>query len=212
MVHTFFIDLDNTLYPKSSGLMDAIRDRIISYMKKILNLDDKEIKSIREYSLKKYGTTLIGLMELYGIDKHHYLDYVHDLDLDIYLKPNPELLNILNLYPQKKVIFSNADQNHIRRVLEFLDLVIFFDVIIDVHMLMPSVKPQAAAFQKAKKAVGLKTWQGCAFIDDYYPNIQKAEELGIFSILIDEKDDVEYKQKIPSILDLPKVINQHIKG
>jgi len=61
-IHTLFFDLDNTLYPKSSGLMDAIRNRIIDYMRDEMKLDNEEISSIREYSLKRYGTTLVGLI------------------------------------------------------------------------------------------------------------------------------------------------------
>ena len=61
MFHTIFFDLDNTIYPKSSGLMDAIRDRIITYMQVRLGLEMPEILALRQYSLQKYGTTVIGL-------------------------------------------------------------------------------------------------------------------------------------------------------
>lgn len=199
MFHTLFLDLDNTLYPKSSGLMDAIRDRIISYMGNIMNLTEIEIREIREYSLKKYGTTLIGLMELYGIDKQHYLDYVHDLVLEDFLTRDPHLVSILNSLPQRKVIFSNADLGHVERVLDFLQVGEIFERIIDVHMLMPNVKPQPEAFAKALAATGLSSWEGCAFVDDYLPNVLAAEKLGIFSILVDETGEQNHANRIISI-------------
>lgn len=207
MLHTIFFDLDNTLYPKSSGLMDAIRDRIISYMRDVMNLDDNEIRSIREYSLKKYGTTLIGLIELFGVNKQHYLDYVHDLDLSVYLKKDPAIINILKSLPQRKLIFSNADQDHVLRVLDFLCIRGFFDCIIDVHTLMPNVKPQTEAFQKALKVSGLKSWDGCVFLDDDFPNIAKADEIGIFSILVDEFEKTEFKNRITSLLHLQYLLS-----
>jgi len=199
MIHTLFLDLDNTLYSKSSGLMDAIRDRIISYMSNIMQMSDKQIAEVRTYSLKKYGTTLIGLMELYGIDKHHYLDYVHDLDLNDFLVKEKTVIETLKTLPQRKVIFSNADSGHIQRVLDFLEISQFFDCIIDVHVLMPNVKPQPEAFQKALKAAGLSSWEGCVFIDDYLPNVQAAEKLGLFSVLMDETSMQEYPRRISSI-------------
>ena len=117
MIHTLFLDLDNTLYSKSSGLMDAIRDRIISYMSNIMQMSDTQIAEVRAYSLKKYGTTLIGLMELYGIEKQHYLDYVHDLNLNEFLVKNNTVIETLKSLPQRKVIFSNADSGHIQRLI-----------------------------------------------------------------------------------------------
>jgi putative hydrolase of the HAD superfamily len=209
MIYTLFLDLDNTLYPKSSGLMDAIRDRIISYMGEIMRLSVDEIKSIRQYSLKKYGTTLIGLMELYGIDKQHYLDYVHDLDLSKYLTKDPKMVGALKAISLKKVIFSNADHDHVRRVLNYLGMDGLFDCIIDVHALMPNVKPQPEAFEKALSITELNSWDGCAFVDDYLPNILAAENLGIFSILVDEAGDQDYINKIPSLKDLKDFLNVH---
>jgi pyrimidine 5'-nucleotidase len=202
MFHTLFFDLDNTLYPKSSGLMDAIRDRIFSYMGNIMGMTESQILKTREYSLKKYGTTLIGLMELYGIDKQHYLDYVHDLVLEDFLIRDSEIVSILNAFPQRKIIFSNADLGHVNRVLDYLQIREVFDHIVDVHVLMPNVKPQPEAFAKALTTAGLSTWEGCAFIDDYLPNILAAENLGIFSVLVDETGEQDNANRITSIRQL----------
>lgn len=179
--------------------MDAIRDRIISYMGNILNMSEEQIQETREYSLKKYGTTLIGLIELYGIDKQHYLDYVHDLDLPEFLTGGQEIVAVLKDLPQRKVIFSNADLGHIQRVLNYLQVGEFFDCIIDVHMLLPNVKPQPEAFAKALASSGLSSWEGCAFIDDYLPNVLAAEKLGIFSILVDEMGQRDHANSITSL-------------
>mgnify|MGYP002412381718 CR=1 FL=1 len=172
-----------------------------------MHLDDTQIKDIREYSLKKYGTTLIGLMELYGIDKQHYLDYVHDLNLPDFLSKDDGVIETLNSLPQRKVVFSNADSGHVNRVLELLEITRFFDCIIDVEVLMPNVKPQPEAFQKALNAAGLSSWDGCVFVDDYLPNVQAAQKLGIFSILMDESDEQEFPQRISNLTSLKKLIS-----
>ncbi len=174
-----------------------------------MHLNESEIKKIRKYSLKKYGTTLIGLMELYGIDKQYYLDYVHDLDLAAYLVKDQEIINVVRSIPQRKVIFSNADHGHVIRVLDFLGLKDLFDCIIDVHVLMPNVKPQPEAFNKALTLAGLNTWDGCAFVDDYLPNILAAENLGIYSILVDEEQDQDYINTIRSLKSIEDFIELH---
>src|SRR4030042_7125466 len=98
MFHTIFFDLDNTIYPKSSGLMDAIRDRIISYMQVRLGLEMPEILALRQYSLQKYGTTVIGLKERFDIDEFEFMDYVHDIDLAKHLQVSTALSTLIASY------------------------------------------------------------------------------------------------------------------
>jgi putative hydrolase of the HAD superfamily len=206
MFHTIFFDLDNTIYPKSSGLMDAIRDRIISYMQIRLGLEMPEILALRKYSLQKYGTTVIGLKERFNIDEFEFLDYVHDVDLDDHLTKNISLRNLISAYPQRKFIFTNADMNHVNRILNFLDLKDLFEAIIDIHTMMPHLKPHQKAFDKALEIARLTSWDGCAFLDDYPANIEQARNLGIYSILIDESSQYQDELRISSLFDLPKLI------
>src|SRR4030065_334939 len=121
MPHTLFFDLDNTIYPKSSGVMEAIRDRIVRYMHERLGLEEPEISALRQYSLQKYGTTLLGLKERFDIDEYEFLDFVHNIDMTRHLKKDASLKALLSRYTQRKIIFSNADRNHVDRILNYLD-------------------------------------------------------------------------------------------
>ncbi|MDP2964710.1 MAG: pyrimidine 5'-nucleotidase [Pelolinea sp.] len=206
MFHTLFIDLDNTLYPKSSGLMDAIRDRIITYMHERLGLEESEILALRQYSLQKYGTTLLGLKERFEINEFEYLDYVHNVNLADHLKNDIRLKALLESYTQRKIIFTNADRNHVDRILKFLDISHLIDKVIDIHTLMPHLKPHKEAFNKALEIAELPTWDGCAFMDDHPANIEQARKMGIYSILIDERSQYQDNLKISSIYDLPSLI------
>jgi len=206
MLHTLFFDLDNTIYPKSSGLMDAIRDRIITYMQDRLGLEMPEILALRKYSLEKYGTTVIGLKERFDIDEFEFLDYVHDIDLADHLTKNTDLRNLISTYPQRKLIFTNADTNHVNRILKFLDLNDLFDAVIDIHAMMPHLKPHRKAFDKALEIARLTSWEGCAFLDDHPANIEQARSLGIYSILIDEIFQHQDALRISSLLELPNLI------
>jgi putative hydrolase of the HAD superfamily len=118
---TLFFDLDETLYPSQSGVWDAIADRIDSFMLDILKFPAAEIHPMRSRLFKQYGTTLKGLQAVCEIDPYHYLHYVHDVPIKNFLFPNHRLRQVLQEYPQRKVIFTNADRPHAERVIDALD-------------------------------------------------------------------------------------------
>lgn len=186
--------------------MDAIRDRIITYMRERLGLQEHEILALRQYSLQKYGTTLLGLKERFEINEFEYLDYVHNINLTDHLKKDIRLKVLLKSYPQRKIIFTNADRNHVDRILKFLDISHLFDIVIDIHALMPHLKPHKEAFDKALEIAQLPSWDGCAYMDDYPANIEQARKMGIYSILIDERLQYQDGLKISSIYELPSLI------
>lgn len=206
MYHTLVIDLDNTIYPESSGLMQAISARINLFMLDIMGLNPAEINILRTQFKQNYGTTLQGLYDRYKIDKNEYLAFVHDIDISQHLSPDDRLPRVLETYPQKKVIFSNADRNHINKVLDFLDITSLFDLIIDVHAVSPFVKPQPESFDKSLDLLGFSDWSGCVFIDDYLPNIQGAVSKGLFCIQVNESLETEYPHKISRLCELPEIV------
>ncbi len=151
---TLVFDLDETLYESSSGIWQAIRDRIGLYMHDRLALDWDVIPGLRMNLFTTYGTTLRGLIALYDIEQQDYLDFVHDIPMDEFLKPDPELGNLLLSYPQRKIVFTNADRNHAHRVLNTLGIHALFEQIIDIRDIEPHCKPMTEAFQKALNLPG----------------------------------------------------------
>ena len=148
-----------------------------------------------------------GLVEKYQINEQEFLDFVHDLPLAKYLTPDPSLRQTLQKYPQRKVIFTNADTNHANRVIVTLCLEGCFDQIIDIRDIRPYCKPQPEAFYKALELAGVKNPGSCVMIDDAYRNLKTASETGLFTIQIGVEDcPVGVDASILSILDLPNVI------
>jgi len=88
---TIFFDLDDTLYPASTGLWYAIKERMNIYMRDRMGFDPAEIPQLREKYYLQYGTTLRGLQANHEIDVDEYLAFVHDLPLKDYIQPNPAL-------------------------------------------------------------------------------------------------------------------------
>jgi putative hydrolase of the HAD superfamily len=87
---TLFFDLDDTLYPHTAGLWEAIRLRMDRYMVERLGLAEEAVAPLRTYYLETYGTTLRGLQNHFHVNTQEFLAFVHDLPLD-YLQPNPAL-------------------------------------------------------------------------------------------------------------------------
>lgn len=187
-ISTIFFDLDDTLYPSSSGLWLKIKERIGIYMQERLNIPAGEMQSLRRKYFEQYGTTLRGLQANYNIDVPDFLAYVHDLPLREYIQPNPALHAVLRDLPVKKLIFTNADIHHARRVLQVLELEQFFEGIVDVVALEPFCKPMPESFGIALAAAGETDPSRCVMIDDLPRTTRAARDMGLFSILFGQQE------------------------
>ncbi|MBX3036739.1 MAG: pyrimidine 5'-nucleotidase [Anaerolineales bacterium] len=191
---TIFFDLDDTLYPPSTGLWKNIKSRISLYMQEHMNIPQNEVDSLREKYFLKYGTTLRGLQAHHNIDTEDFLAFVHDLPLKDYLTPNPILREVIASLPTRNLIFTNADSNHADRVLRALGLRDLFEKVIDVNAIAPYCKPMPESFQIAMKAAGESDPSKCVMIDDINRTTKAAKEQGLFSILYNEtfsEDDAD---------------------
>jgi putative hydrolase of the HAD superfamily len=180
---TIFFDLDDTLYPASTGLWQAIKERMNLYMAEYMGFDLAEIPGLREKYYLQYGTTLRGLQANHEIDVEDYLAFVHDLPLGDYIQPRPELCELIASLGTRNLIFTNADAAHARRVLRTLELDDCFENIVDVNAVEPYCKPMPESFQIAMQMAGEGHPGRCVMIDDLPRTTQAAREAGLFSIL-----------------------------
>jgi pyrimidine 5'-nucleotidase len=181
-----FFDLDGTLYPASTGLWLAIKQRIDAYLQERMQLSPEKARTIRQQYLEKYGTTLRGLQLEHHIDTRDYLDYVHDLPIENYLHPNPEVNRMIRQIMVPKWVFTNSDLKHSQRILTFLGLSDEFDGIIDIYALDFVCKPQVEAYYTAMKIAQQTDVGDCLFIDDSKDNITHAKRLGFLTVLVSE--------------------------
>jgi len=186
--------------------MDGIRDRIIQYMHDKVGIEWEKIPDLRHQYLLEFNTTLMGLKHHYDIDEKDYLSYVHDLKLEDYLRYDRRINDLLENYPQKKVIFTNADNLHARKILNFFQIGHHFEIIINFYDLIPFVKPHPDAFLKSQKILKISNWDGCLYLDDQLSNVLQAEAIGLSSILVDEEMKSSFPKLIPSILELPRYL------
>ena len=180
---TLFFDLDDTLYPSSSGLWPAIKDRMTLYMIERLGLPEKDVPILREQYFRMYGTTLRGLQERHQVDKDDYLAFVHDLPLKNYLTPNPIVREVIDSLPTRNLIFTNADAAHARRVLAALKLDDLFEIVVDVNAVAPYCKPMPESFAIAMDLADEPDPRKCVMIDDLPRTTRAALNVGMASLL-----------------------------
>jgi pyrimidine 5'-nucleotidase len=180
---TIFFDLDDTLYPPSSGLWPTLKGRINRYMIERIGIPEQDVPVLRERFFRQYGTTLRGLQANYHVDMAEYLAYVHDVRLADYIHPDPVQQAVLKALPTRNVIFTNADVQHARRVLKVLDIEQYFAEVVDVNVMDPYCKPSPEAFALAIKAGGESDPSKCVMIDDLPHTTRAAREFGFYSLL-----------------------------
>lgn len=200
--------MDDTLYPSGNGLWDAIRSRMSQYMLERVGIPADQIPELRRSYYTDYGTTLRGLQIHYGVDAEEYLDYVHDLPLERYLKPVPVLRLMLNSLPQKRWIFTNADATYAGKVLTHLQLQDIFSGIIDIRATGFVCKPDPQAYRRALELADNPPPEGCLLIDDSTANLAPARRLGMTTVWINPSGErhVAATLTIPHLLQLPRVL------
>jgi putative hydrolase of the HAD superfamily len=179
-------DLDETLYPRESGLMGAINERISLYMLERLGMAPELVKRLRPEYFRKYGTTMRGLAIHHNLDCDDYLAFVHEVPVEAYIKADPELDAALARIPWRMSIFTNASEAHARRVLATLDVSRHFGHIFDVAAMDYQGKPAVSAYRKVLAVLSVMPTQ-CVMADDSMGNLAPAKDLGLVTVLVDDR-------------------------
>ncbi|KAK9280374.1 hypothetical protein L1049_014063 [Liquidambar formosana] len=176
-------DIDDTLYPLSSGLSAQVTKNIQDYMLQKLGIEEEKVPEICLSLYKQYGTTMAGLRATgykFDYDDFHgynfspisfplsvfytklissysflFYSFVHGRLPYEMLKPDPVLRSLLLSLPVRKVIFTNADKNHAAKVLHRLGLQDCFEGIISFETLNSTNKSTVAGDKDSSSFGGL---------------------------------------------------------
>jgi len=181
-VDTWLFDLDGTLYPAESGFLGAVVDRMTDFVEKVTGLPRPEALKVQKAYLSEHGLTLKGLMLHHGVDPNEFHAIFHDLSLEC-LAHEPALLAALARLPGRRLIFTNADDLHARRVLERLGLAHLFDAVFHIAAAGYEPKPSAEAFARIGAAHGIDP-AATAFFEDSERNLAPAALLGMTTVLV----------------------------
>ncbi|KAJ1697723.1 hypothetical protein LUZ63_006235 [Rhynchospora breviuscula] len=187
-------DMDDTLYPMSSGINLACRHNIEDYMGHQLSIKESEVPKMCLDLYKEYGTTMAGLKALgYEFDYDEFHANVHGKLPYDKLKPDPVLKQLLLSMPQRKIIFTNADKAHAAQVLSRLGLeecfegVICFETLNEVEDSKSDkrilCKPMLEAMEAAIRIAKIDP-KKTIFFDDSARNIATGKAAGLHTVVV----------------------------
>lgn len=175
-------DLDNTLYV-NSDLNDAILSKIKEYL--LMHVKETEIDIIlNEFSLE-HGSTLRGLIKNKQVHPLSYLEYIHNIDVENYLKKDRNLLSILNSIECKKVILTNSYRPYTNKVLQCLGIKSAFPdtSIFDVESMGYYYKNDVKSFRFFFRKTNFEP-KNCILFDDQCANLDIAKKMNMKTVLV----------------------------
>lgn len=182
-IRDWIFDLDNCLYPASTGLFALIDARMGAYIQRLLDCDPVEARRVQKAHFHAHGTTLAGLMAEHGIDPHHFLDDVHAIPLDR-VSRDDRLARGLGRLPGRKFIFTNGDAPYARRVLAAIGVPDAFECLHDIHASELRPKPDPHGYRLLCDQFGIDPARA-AMVEDMAQNLRPAKLLGMTTIWVD---------------------------
>jgi putative hydrolase of the HAD superfamily len=182
-IRDWIFDLDNCLYPASTGLFALIDERMGAYIQRLLDCDRVEAKRVQKSHFHEHGTTLAGLMKHHDIDPRDFLEDVHDIPLDR-IEANHGLGQAIARLPGRKFVLTNGDAPYARRVLEAIGIHDHFDELHDIHASSYRPKPDPHGYELLCERFGIDPGQAL-FADDMVQNLKPAKTLGMTTVWVD---------------------------
>lgn len=206
-IDTLIFDVDDTLYPVSTGFSDHRNGEVIcEFMLQRLGFESRdEAMRVRHEYFERYHSSMKGLAMAGNEGKlpkpfqeeelaEWFADHCNHTD---FLKPDTELADMLVSLRDdaglKLVVFSNAPRRYVLRCLDTLAVRECFrnEHIFGVEDVLPACKPEAAAFERILQAVGSEFSRSVMF-EDSMKNIRACNALGMNTVLIDEEVRLEH--------------------
>ncbi len=182
-VRDWIFDLDNCLYPASTGLFALIDQRMGAYIQRLLDCDASEARRVQKAHFHAHGTTLAGLMAEHQVDPHDFLDDVHAIPLGK-VGRDERLARWLGRLPGRKFVFTNGDAPYARRVLEAIGVGEHFDDLHDIHSSELRPKPDPHGYALLCRRFGIDP-AAAVLVEDMAQNLKPAKALGMTTVWVD---------------------------
>ena len=182
-IRDWIFDLDNCLYPASTGLFALIDERMNAYIRRLLACGPDEARRVQKQHFHAHGTTLAGLMAEHDVDPHDFLDDVHAITLDR-VSPDARLARGLGRLPGRKFVFTNGDAPYARRVLAAIGVGDQFDDLHDIHASELKPKPDPHGYALLCERFGIDP-AAAVLVEDMAQNLTPAKALGMTTVWVD---------------------------
>ena len=199
-------DLDDTLYPRDSGLMQEVGRRIQTWLCNHLGLAWEAAVALRRDYYQRYGTTMGGLIAEQDVDVHDYLAFVHDIPVEEYLGPNLALDTMLASIPLRKAVYTNSTSEYGWRVLRALGVAGHFEQVIGIEEAGLRNKPYHDAYECTLALLGARGSE-CIMVEDSARNLRPAKALGMTTVLVDAEPNENADFVVESVLEVGRVVS-----
>ncbi len=219
-IRHWLFDLDDTLYPASSGLFHHVSRRITGRIGVLLNLPEDEARRVQRDYWRRYGTSLRGLIVEHGVDPEPFLAYVHDVPVEEILEPDPALAAMLASLPGQRHIFTNGPAEFVRRVLARLGALDRFDRVFDIRHADFVPKPDPHPYRRVLASLAVPGAE-VAMVDDSPQNLDQARVFGMTTIWLRSPHSMAggspgnsvslpagAHRSIDRLVDLPRLVDQ----
>jgi putative hydrolase of the HAD superfamily len=196
-IRSWIFDLDNCLYPASTGLFTLIDERMNAYIRDLLSCDRVEARRVQKSHFHAHGTTLAGLMAEHDVDPHHFLEDVHDIPLDR-VAPDERLARGLGRLPGRKFVFTNGDAPYARRVLQAIGVHDHFETVHDIHASELKPKPDVHGYRLLCDQFEIDP-RSALMVEDMAQNLRPAKQLGMMTVWVEngsERGNHDYDEAV----------------
>jgi putative hydrolase of the HAD superfamily len=198
-IRSWIFDLDNCLYPASTGLFSLIDVRMGAYIQRLLGCDPEEARRVQKLHFHASGTTLAGLMREHDVDPWHFMEDVHDIPLDL-LSEDERLASALLRLPGKRFVFTNANAPYAQRVLDRIGIGQHFDGLHDIHDSSHRPKPDPHAYEVLCDKHGIDP-ATAVFFEDMAQNLAPAKAIGMTTVWVDNGSERGSHNVDPAAID-----------
>jgi putative hydrolase of the HAD superfamily len=175
------LDVDNTLYPRGTGLTAAIDGRIERYLCDVVGIAAEDVTAVRRDLWAEFGTTLHGLMHRSRVDPADYVRFVHDVDHAAHVAPDPALGALLARIPMLKIAVTNGSRRHGEAVLECLGVRRLFFRVYGLEEVAYLPKPYVHAYHAVLRDLHAHA-HDCVLVEDTAANVRAARQLGMWTV------------------------------
>ena len=214
MIQYLLLDLDNTVYPKSSGLGRFMGDRMGEFMVRHLDVAHDRAAELRQSGLARHGTTLKWLMQEHDLEEaEEFIEFVHPTNLGEFLtdgdrKIAQETLDGIDLPAS---ILTNAPMEHAERVLGWLGIRDRFEHVFDIRLNGLAGKPEPSVYRRALEIADVEP-DTTLFADDVLQYLLPFRDLGGYAVHVATESAQEPGiSTVGSIAELAGII-QHLRS
>lgn len=193
---SWIFDLDNTLYPASTGLMAEVSSRMTTFVAELLNVEPESALVEQKRMFREHGTTLRGLMNDHAVDPIAFMEYVHAVDYGL-VNESPRLSRVLDTLPGRKIVYTNASVPHAETVLDRLGIADAFSGIFDVTAADYVPKPNPRPYDVLAARHGVDPSRA-VMVEDIAHNLKPAAALGMTTLWVRTDGPVDAYWAAPS--------------